>query len=271
MKISFTTDNLYSTRTQIQLVSLIEHGVSPDFILLHHSGFVNSAIMRYENYSKIFRNYRLYAVREILNQKLSKKKKNTIINEDFPKYFNTERKKNVSEFLSQVKIYPCRKINQKSTITLLRKFSPDIVICNSGLVGSKVIGTGISFLNIHTSKLPEYRGMNNIEWALWHNDPIYCTIHRIARGIDEGDILYQEQISHEDDWEFLKNIEACREYYFQQSYALIGKAVKEYVDGNVKFVPQAHTQEPLRQYYVMHPILKDFLQGNIKNQKITNH
>lgn len=270
MKIGFTTDNLYSTRAQFQLSSLIEFGVAPNLILLHHSGFLNGLIMRYENYRKIFYDYRMHAVQEVFKRKFSKVESEPILNDSIPKYLNGNRKKNIANFLKTVKIYPCRKINHISTIQLLQKLKPDLVVCNSGLVGKKVIDTGINFLNIHTSKLPDYRGMNNIEWALWHDEPIYCTIHKIAKEIDSGDILYQEKISSENDWNFLKTIEDCREYYFQQSYALIGKAVQAYKDRNAKFVPQSNKNEPLRQYYVMHPILKESLQKKIKNKTATN-
>ena len=267
IKIGFTTDNLYSSRTQIQLSSLMEYNAQPEFILLHHAGLYNGLMMRYENYKKIFKEYRLYAIQEIFKRKFSTPQSFTRISASIPQYLTEERKKSVSDFLKHVKIYPCRQINCHSTIKLLKKLNPDIVVCNSGLVGKKVIETGINFLNIHTSKLPDYRGMNNIEWALWHNDPIFCTVHKIAKEIDSGDILFQEKISKEQDWQFLKTIEDCREYYFQQSYSLIGKTVKAYKDKNVKFVPQTNKHEPLKQYYIMHPILKEILQRKIEAQQ----
>ncbi|MBL4655612.1 MAG: hypothetical protein JKY33_07305 [Bacteroidia bacterium] len=267
MKLVLTTDNTQSLRTKIQLSSLIEHNILPDTILLHHAGLMNGLIMRYENYRKIFRDYRFFGIGEIIKRKITPKANNYANGYNFPNYLTDKRIQEVNNLLKKVKIYHCRKINHNSTINLLLNLRPDLVVCNSGLIGKRVIDTGINFLNIHTSKLPDYRGMNNIEWALWHDEPIWCTVHKIAKEIDAGDILYQEKISNESDYEMLNKIDEFREYYFQKSYALIGKVVKKYVEGNINFVLQKNKNEPLGQYYVMHYALKEMLQQKLEIRK----
>ncbi len=49
-------------------------------------------------------------------------------------------------------------------------------------------------INIHNSKLPRYRGMLPNFWQMFHGEKaVGTTIHRINAGIDDGDILLQEE------------------------------------------------------------------------------
>jgi methionyl-tRNA formyltransferase len=49
-------------------------------------------------------------------------------------------------------------------------------------------------LNIHSSKLPRYRGMLPNFWQMYHGETsVGLTIHRINAGIDDGDILLQTE------------------------------------------------------------------------------
>ena len=97
-----------------------------------------------------------------------------------------------------VQIIKVKGINDSSTLNKLKMFESSVIVCNSGILKENVLSlTNIIFLNIHTSKLPQYRGMNNVEWALYDNNDVYVTVHKISRGIDEGDILYQDKIDIE--------------------------------------------------------------------------
>ena len=103
--------------------------------------------------------------------------------------------------------------------------------------------------------------MNNVEWALYENKSIYVTVHKISRGIDEGDILYQEEIDIEN--KNLKFIEDYRKYIFLKSNEIVGKAIYKLLGNEIKFIKQEKPYEPLLQYYVMHPILKMRLQEKL--------
>lgn len=49
-----------------------------------------------------------------------------------------------------------------------------------------------TFLNLHNSPLPKYRGMRPINWALENQESSHgVTLHKIERGIDTGAILGQ--------------------------------------------------------------------------------
>lgn len=54
-------------------------------------------------------------------------------------------------------------------------------------------------LNVHTAKLPKYRGMLPTFWALYHgDDEIGVTVHTMDRDIDRGQIVRQTTFSVED-------------------------------------------------------------------------
>jgi len=52
-------------------------------------------------------------------------------------------------------------------------------------------------LNIHPSYLPYGRGRDPIVWSIRYGFPAGVTLHKITSGVDEGPILYQEEIKYE--------------------------------------------------------------------------
>jgi UDP-4-amino-4-deoxy-L-arabinose formyltransferase/UDP-glucuronic acid dehydrogenase (UDP-4-keto-hexauronic acid decarboxylating) len=47
--------------------------------------------------------------------------------------------------------------------------------------------------NLHPGPLPRYAGLNAPSWAIYHGEQQHgVTVHRMARGIDTGDIAFQE-------------------------------------------------------------------------------
>ena len=54
------------------------------------------------------------------------------------------------------------------------------------------------FVNTHPSYLPYNRGKHYNFWAIVENAPFGVTLHKVARGIDSGEIVSQNRISY--DW-----------------------------------------------------------------------
>lgn len=54
-------------------------------------------------------------------------------------------------------------------------------------------------INIHISYLPWNRGADPNLWSFLEDTPKGVSIHRIDKGIDTGDILFQQQISFSED------------------------------------------------------------------------
>jgi methionyl-tRNA formyltransferase len=50
----------------------------------------------------------------------------------------------------------------------------------------------VGAFNLHPGPLPEYAGLNCVSWAIYHGEERYgVTVHRMARGVDTGDIAYR--------------------------------------------------------------------------------
>lgn len=248
MKTGLTTHSLSNKDFREQLYSMLQQGIKPDFIILHYSGRY-----RFSKASgfikKVLKQYKLKSLSYIL----SRSKGNTSVS---TYKLSAEAEKETDTFLSLAKVIPANGINSASTIALIKSMGYAIIACNSGKLNAAVLNLNNAiFLNVHASKLPAYRGMNNVEWALWVNQDMYGTIHRISKGIDEGDILLQDKIETPN----LQTIAEYREYSFFKSNALMGKAVKGYLDKKLSFTKQEIGGKPIDQYYVMHPILKEYL------------
>ena len=60
------------------------------------------------------------------------------------------------------------------------------------IIKPKFIQRCIKIINLHNSPLPKYRGVRPINWALKNDEKQHgVTIHKITKGIDEGNILGQ--------------------------------------------------------------------------------
>jgi hypothetical protein len=251
MKIGITTYSFGNKDFREQLSSMLKRGITPDFIILHYGG-ADRVLKGFSFLKKTIKQRRLKTGSFLLSYRKRK------IHHELKYKLSEEDSKEVDRFISSAKIIHAVDINDASTIHTLNVIGEALIVSNSGKLTSRVIDVpGIIFLNAHASKLPMYRGMNNVEWALWENNDIYGTIHRISKRIDEGDILYQEKI--ESDRSNLKTISDYREYCFYKSNELMGKAVKDYMENKISFVKQEAPRTPLSQYYVMHPILKKYL------------
>lgn len=93
-------------------------------------------------------------------------------------------------------------ISQKEIKSLILKFKPDCVVVSSynQILPPSLIELS-TFINVHYSPLPHYRGRANVNWAIINDEPCAAiTIHRISPQLDEGNILFQQLIPiHFDD------------------------------------------------------------------------
>jgi folate-dependent phosphoribosylglycinamide formyltransferase PurN len=255
MKIGLTTYSLDNKDFREQLSSMLKNGITPDFIILHYGGSYKY-LKGLKFARKIVRQQRLKSIFFFLSYRKNKPVSGTRFK------LNEEDSKAVDHFLSSSKITNTKGINDSSTIQTIKHLGDAIIACNSGRLNGEVLEIpGVIFLNVHASWLPMYRGMNNVEWALWENNDIYATIHQISIGIDEGDILFQEKIETGNN--LLKTVSDYREYCFFKSNELMGKAIRGYLDKKLFFSKQDAAKTPLMQYYVMHPILKQYLQRKL--------
>jgi methionyl-tRNA formyltransferase len=89
-------------------------------------------------------------------------------------------------------------INNEEYISMLHNSEIDVVMSVSApeIFDSTVLDApNWGCINLHTSKLPKYRGMLPTFWALYHgDDEIGITVHTMAEEIDKGRIVKQTTI-----------------------------------------------------------------------------
>ena len=216
-KIGLTLHNLQDSSITFLLKNLNSKNIKIDFIIYH------------QNYLK----------RKILN----------LIN---------CKKTFAEDILKNTKFYNIKNINSNKSKEVFKKFKPSLVICNSGIIKQSTIkeNNKTYFLNIHASKLPEYRGVSNIDWALLDDKDIHATVHRINNGIDEGDILYQSLLYKNKDIKTNPLILNSLDYNLASLYA---SAIKKFINSEIKFEKQENISQPILRNYSIHPILKDIV------------
>jgi hypothetical protein len=223
--IGYTAHNLENENNVREFLSFFNAGIVPDFVVFHQK-------------------YYKRVIVDILNKLRGKKQSPELLTA-----------------LAKVKIYNIPDINSAEAKAVFDKYNHALVICNSGLVKKKTLAHPTTvFINKHASKLPLYRGVHNIQWALWYGTPVYLTVLRIMHGIDEGDIIWQQQgtVSVKDFTSFDKYKWACQ----YELFGKIGVGVKHYIEGDGAMTPQEGVGDKLLQYYSMHPfffrkLLKD--------------
>jgi methionyl-tRNA formyltransferase len=63
------------------------------------------------------------------------------------------------------------------------------------ILASHILSHG-KFVNVHYAALPQYRGRANVNWAIINGEPeTAITIHAIAPGLDDGNVLFQQAVA----------------------------------------------------------------------------
>jgi folate-dependent phosphoribosylglycinamide formyltransferase PurN len=85
----------------------------------------------------------------------------------------------------------CGDQNSPHSISLLRSWSPDLIVFAGGNILRKQLLSvpRLGVLNVHLGLLPQIRGMSSPEWSLLNRVAVGITIHYMDAGIDSGPIL----------------------------------------------------------------------------------
>ena len=79
-----------------------------------------------------------------------------------------------------------------------------------------------NMINMHISYLPWNRGFSPNIWSFIDNTPKGATIHQVALGLDEGDILFQSRVDFDPDEETFettyKKLNDTMEVLFQEHW-----------------------------------------------------
>lgn len=172
--------------------------------------------------------------------------------------------KNVKSFKEKgVKIITCGNLNDTKVVNYLDSLSSKVVLfTGGGIIRENVLNeAGDGIINCHMGILPEYKGMDLPEWALLegNKDKIGLTLHFMDSGIDTGEILKKVKI------EYIKGetILDLRKRFEPIMVQSMVETLKEYLNDEVSPVKQSNN--PFKQYFIMHSKLVDAL--NVKLEK----
>jgi len=152
-------------------------------------------------------------------------------------------------------------LNSYETVEQIKKLGVKYLInCGAGIFTKKLIEvSGLVILNAHAGKLPNYKNMNVVEWALFNEDRVFGTIHQIDLGIDTGPVWLEEEI----DLSKQKTLLEAREYAFDHVIRMGGKAVIMNEEG--KITPQRHQITEGKKWYRMHSYFQSKVEEKLKN------
>jgi len=149
-------------------------------------------------------------------------------------------------------------INSEFTVQNIVDRDIDIVVNAGGGIFRKAIvkAPKIGILNAHMGFLPTFRGMNVLEWSLFHRRKPGVTLHFIDTGIDTGDILLFNEI------ELCKTdtIDSLRAKALPVSVEAVLEGITGLADGRLQ--PASQSPQDGKQYYVMHERLKKVAESN---------
>jgi len=89
--------------------------------------------------------------------------------------------------------------NGDDCVAALRSLDPDLIVLRGcGIIKKQVLDVpSVGTLNAHYGLLPDWRGMDATEWAIFHGAPAAVTIHFVDAGVDTGAVLDSETIDLE--------------------------------------------------------------------------
>ena len=153
-------------------------------------------------------------------------------------------------------------INSSRAIQQIQSCKLDVLLNTGGEMfkPDTIQRTGARILNAHMGRLPEFRGMNVLEWSLLNDQQPGVTLHLIDEGVDTGQTLLFKPISIQPG---------------DQLADLRAKAIQTSVDLMIQGVsmlsaPPEHSrrdsQSGGKQYFVMHPTLRALVEKKIQAQ-----
>lgn len=95
-------------------------------------------------------------------------------------------------------VYQPESIRSPEAIAMIRDFPIDIgvVAAYGQIIPDEILRVPVfGYINVHASLLPKYRGASPIQWAILNGDKkTGTTIMQMGPGLDDGDIIMQEEL-----------------------------------------------------------------------------
>lgn len=234
----------------------------PDYVILVKQGIV----------PKILNRFSLRTVISFMQEKFNNRRPaDTNHTRDHLAYFLESQMINIPDVsLAQackregVALINISDLQSEKTLSLLRHSGVDILINAGGGIFKRGIidAVNIGILNAHMGLLPDFRGMNVLEWSLFYDRPIGVTLHIIDKGIDTGDILSFREIPIEngDTIADLRNKSAIA------NFILFAEVIAGFTSHTIYRKKQLPHEG--RQYFVMHSRLRSCVERSLSRYHI---
>jgi methionyl-tRNA formyltransferase len=89
-------------------------------------------------------------------------------------------------------------INSKTSINLIKKFNPEIIISYGvGKIREEFLNNfQKKTFNLHGGNPEYYRGLDSFLWAIYHKDfkNFYVTLHEVNKTFDSGGVIYKKKL-----------------------------------------------------------------------------
>ena len=162
--------------------------------------------------------------------------------------------------------------HERILIESVKKLNPDFILSYRyrHIIDEKFLQiVKVPIVNLHHSFLPFNRGAHPNFWSFYEDTPKGISIHLIDKGIDTGDIIYQEEIQLDLESTF-------RETYKKLDDEIVDRFIKIYPDivaKNYDLIKQKnkgtfHNASEIDKYLIKYPNLWDMkINSFLKKEK----
>lgn len=162
----------------------------------------------------------------------------------------------------------CWTLNDDTVVEFLERTRPEVVVfTGGGLIRSRVLErSGEGIVHCHMGILPEYRGMDTVEWPILRGDfdRIGLTVQFMDDGIDTGDVLRTIPVEPRPD----ETVDDLRDRLAPKMCRELTDGCVDYLQGRLERTEQDASAG--RQYYRMHPALKEVAERKYRRARGTD-
>lgn len=158
-------------------------------------------------------------------------------------------KKNRNSLFRDIPLVKVKNPSGQDCEKILKEIKPDLIVLGpaSSIIRKNILNIPkIGVINAHMGLLPEFRGMNALEWTIFHKHEGAITIHFVDEGIDTGNILQVVKFPIQQGM----RIKELRVQARKRMAHLLIDSIENIISGDYSSVKQ----DPYggKQYFVMH-------------------
>ena len=240
MRICLAIGREFKGNAELIYRSLTNNGFEPEFILYAFPTY--KRIVSNYDWNWYFR-YPAGIVFQILPAALIK----VIFKNYFPKFGK--------------KCFFVKNINSKSSLRIMARENPEYIILYScGYIKKRTCELFHNqLISAHAGKLPEFRGVSNVEWAYLEEKDLFGSVQFTAPTMDTGNIVFEKKLNK---IFYSASIEQIREEAFTQTFRLFPEALKCINESG--FIPIKQSSNRTTRYKMHHFLLK-VLENKLQN------